>query len=357
VCLIAFGAALRGQEGAQSQASHDVPTYQVDIPLGLIEPDIPLDRPLTEAKIRLGERLFFEPRLSRSGKTSCSTCHDPRTAFAEGRATSVSDNGESQARNAPSLLNAGFNTTMLWDGRFLTLEEQALDPFRSAGDMGITPEQAVTFLAAEEAYVAAFLDAFGEQPSVELLAEALAAYQRSVLSGNSRFDRFFFGGEEEALTPIEKAGWDVFVMKASCINCHDVFSHRVNPLGGRIALFTDFRFHNLGVGYDVGRMGDVGRYRVSQDPRDWGAFKTPSLRNVARTAPYMHDGSLRTLEGVVEFYDRGGVPNPNLSVSMEPQHLNPEDRAALVAFLHTLTDPRYESHSVADMEPGQWIQR
>jgi cytochrome c peroxidase len=316
--------------------------YLVPIPLGLIETDIPKNNPLTEEKIRLGKKLFFDKRLSANKEISCATCHDPKHGFAEPRAVSISADGQLQRRNSPSILNAGYLTSTMWDGRFRTLEQQALDPFTRWGDMSIEVDEALDRIDADSDYRVMFTEAFGAKPSTTTLAQALASFQRSLVSGNTRFDQYLYGNREDALTEVEKTGFDVFVNQGSCIACHDVFHKSVNPLGGSIALFTDNRFHNLGVGYSNGRMSDTGRYEVTRDPDDWGAFKTPNLRNVALTAPYMHDGSIKTLEEVVEFYDRGCTPNPNLTAGIRPLYLTRVQKQALVAFLQSLTDPKFQ---------------
>jgi len=313
-------------------------TMVLDRPLGLIEPDLPIGKPFTKGLVNLGKRLFFDRRLSASGQTSCGTCHDPHHAFADPRQVSISDNGIPQHRNGPSILNVGFLPTLMWDGRFRTLELQALDPFRKNGDMGIDLDELINFLVGDMEYLDLFQAVTGKPPTVNGFADSIAAFQRSLLSGNTRFDHYLFGGDKEALSPLEEEGLRVFSARAGCLNCHDVFHPMFNPLGGGIALFTDFRFHNLGVGYSNGRMSDTGRYYVTREKDDWGTFRTPSLRNIALTAPYMHDGSFMTLEEVIDFYDKGGIPNPNLSPSIQPLLLTSQEKLALLAFLHTLTD-------------------
>jgi cytochrome c peroxidase len=205
--------------------------------------------------------------------------------------------------------------------------------------MGQTAEEALTVVLADREYRADFEKAFKQEATVESMAIALASFERTLVSGDSRFDRFLYGSEQTALTPEEKKGLDIFSTRAGCLNCHDVFHPRFNALGGGVALFTDFRFHNLGVGYKSGRFKDPGRYGWSRDPNEWGAFRTPPLRNLTLTAPYMHDGSLKTLEEVVEFYDRGGNSNPNISPSIHPLYLTSEEKRLLVVFLKTLTSP------------------
>lgn len=334
--LLWFG----GQIAAQTPA-----TPHVRYPLGLIEPDYPLRNPPTPLRIDLGKRLFFDLRLSASGKTSCGTCHLPNLAFAENRSISLSDRQKILERNAPTLFNSGYLATLGWDGRFRTLEDQASEPFSRDGDMGLGLDSAISLVQTDSIYRRMFEAAYGAEPSVLGVRRALAAYERSLVSAGTRADRFLFAADSSALDPLERTGLELFLGRAGCVTCHDVFAPLTNPLGGRLALFTDLRFHNLGVGYADGRMKDVGRYLVTRDPDDWGAFKTPSLRNVALTAPYMHDGSLSSLEAVIDFYDQGGVQNPNLSPTIQPLYLSVREKHALVAFLRALTDPGLEADS------------
>lgn len=317
------------------------------IPLGLIEPDIPLDRPVIPERVALGRKLFNDTRLSVTGAMSCATCHQPERAFSESRATSRSALEEDRRRNAQTLLNVGFLPTLDWDGRFRSLEDQVDGVFSPYGDMGQDIGQAIAQIEHDDEYIVMFDRAFGREINARDLKIALATFQRTLLSGDSPFDRFLFAQDNTALTEEQKQGWGLFIGKASCISCHDVFHPSVNSLGGGIAIFTDHRFHNLGVGYENGRMTDVGRYEVTQERADWGAFKTPMLRNIALTSPYMHDGSLNTLEEVVDFYDRGGNPNPNLSPGIKPLFLDDEERKALVAFLQSLTEPAQEMQTAS----------
>jgi cytochrome c peroxidase len=332
--LIGLGLAATFGGCAQAPRGNELP---LKVPIGLIEPDIPLDDPLTHEKVTLGAKLFFDARLSKDGSLSCAGCHDPRHAFSDPHRVSRGIGVNARRRNAMSVLNAGYQTSLDWDGRFSTLEEQLQGVFSPWGDMGIDLGEAVAILREDSEYRALFLRAFSREPDVQGLSRALAAYQRSLMSGGSRLDRFLFQNQQSALQEPERRGWELFIGKAGCITCHDVFHPSVNALGGGVALFTDHRFHNLGVGYSNGRMVDLGRYEVTRDPADWGAFKTPSLRNVALTAPYMHDGSLATLDEVVAFYDRGGTPNPNLSTGIQRLFLTRQERADLVALLRALT--------------------
>ena len=339
-CLLAF-LLFNGNGGPQVKASDERP-YLLPIPLGLIEPDIPADNPLTPEKIELGRKLFFDKRLSRKGSLSCATCHDPKHGFAEARAISVSANGDKQRRNAPTILNVAYLPVVMWDGRFRTLEQQSLEPFSFWGDMSLDVGDVIDQICADPGYNRMFENVFHSGPTAAALGRALAAYERSLISGGTRFDRYVYGEDEDAFTDVEKLGYEIFVGRGSCINCHDIFHKSVNPLGGGIATFTDSRFHNLGVGYANGVMKDTGRFEITMDPVDWGAFRTPTLRNVALTAPYMHDGSLATLEDVIDFYDLGGVPNPNIAPGLRPLHLTDMQKRGLVAFLQTLTDHQLE---------------
>lgn len=313
--------------------------FKVARPLGLIEPDLPLDRPLTVELVDLGKKLFFDSSLSRTGTTSCATCHDPKFGYADPRPRSISDGGLIQDRNAPSLYNVGFLPSVMWDGRFETLEDQALDAFRENGEMGRAVEGAVEVLRSTIDYVALFKQIFNEKPTADNMAIAIASFERALVSGNSPFDHFLFGEDDKALTSLEAQGLEVFSTKGGCLNCHDVFHPKFNALGGGLALFSDFRYHNLGVGYRWGKFRDAGRYKWSRVAEEWGEFRTPFLRNLTLTAPYMHDGSLATLEEVVDFYDRGGNANPNLSPSVHPLYLTTAEKTALVAFLKSLTSP------------------
>lgn len=342
-CLAALSPPARA--AVQRRATQKPPSRRpapTSIPLGLTSPTAPPDNPLTGDRILLGRKLFFDKRLSLHGSKSCATCHLPDHGFAENLNLSISADGRTQRRNAPSVLNVGYLNALTWDGRFHSLEAQALEPFTAWGDMGIELDEALGRLRSEPEYLRMFRKAFGSAPTERRLAEALACYLRSLVSGGTRFDQFMFGGRRDALSDTEKEGYSLFTGGARCAECHNVSLKPDGRPRGAAALFTDQKFHNLGLGFKRGRMWDVGRYGVTGVPSDWGAFRTPSLRNAALTAPYMHDGSLATLEEVVEFYDRGGTPNPNLSPAIKPLNLKAGEKAALVAFLRALTDPELE---------------
>jgi len=289
----------------------------------------------------LGQRLFFDARLSGTGMTACASCHDPGYAYAEPRRVSISDSGQQGRRNAPSLLDVGFFPTLMWDGRFRTLEQQALGPFQR-GEMGIGVDQAVKRVSSDPQYVQLFRATLGRRPTADGMARALAAFQRTLFSPASRVDRFLMNNEATILTQQEHHGLYVFTHRAACSNCHQLFPLQPDGRESSRPLLTDFRFHNLGVGFGFGGFVDTGRYGLSHINAEWGAFRTPSLRNSAKTPPYMHDGSLATLEDVVEFYSAGARPNPNLSPLIRPLFLDGYEKAALVAFLRALSDPDCE---------------
>lgn len=285
---------------------------------------VPARNPLTREKVMLGRQLFFDPQLSADGAHSCASCHDPERAFTDGRAVAEGVSGRQGTRNTPSLVNRGWGSIHFWDGRAETLEEQALTPLQDPKEMNMRLDAVVSRLKSNPDYGARFKAVFHRDISSDDLASAIASYVRTIRSGNARFDRFVRDGA--GYTDQELLGLNVFNGKGNCHVCH----------GGRN--FTDEAFHNTGVAWLGGRLVDEGRFAITGKAYHHGAFKTPSLREVARTAPYMHDGSLKTLEEVVEFYDRGGHPNPYLDVNMiGPLHLTPEERQALVAFLKTLS--------------------
>ena len=290
--------------------------------------------------ILLGQRLFHDRRLSRTGNTACAVCHNPAYAFAQPRQVARLDNGQPGQRNVPSLINAGVLPALMWDGRFRTLEQQAFGPFMT-GEMGIDVGEAERRLKSDPEYVRLFRGALNDRPSANGMATALAAYQRTLISGESRFDRFIVNNRAVNFTALELDGYYLFEKKAGCSNCHQLQPPN-NGRASQLRLLTDFGFHNLGIGYAAGRFADPGRYRATGVETDLGSFRTPSLRNVAVTAPYMHDGSLATLEEVIDFYDAGGRPNPYLSPLIAPLNLDDYDKAALVAFLRTLTDQKLE---------------
>lgn len=285
---------------------------------------IPSDNPQTSAKIDLGKRLFFDTRLSVDEKSSCATCHQPAQAYTDGLSRSRGSNRIILRRNSPTLLNAAFNHSQFWDGRAASLEDQCKSPLLSPMEMGLVDEaQLVTRLRRVPGYRRDFQAVFGGDPTLDKVTKAIAAFERTLITPGSRFDRYALG-DKTAFTEAEKRGLIVFVGKGTCSECH------------KSANFTDDEYHKLGEIAGSGSPRDLGRFEVTNQDKDRGAFKTPTLRNVALTAPYMHDGSFATLEEVIDFYDRGG-DSPDKSDLIFKLDLTIQDKADLLAFLKTLT--------------------
>ena len=291
------------------------------MPAGLRGPEAP-------RVVALGRRLFFDPILSRDSTVACVSCHRPEQSFADARPVSVGVFGRRGTRNAPAIINRGWGRSFFWDGRSDNLEEQVLKPISEPAEMGLGTDEAIARLQRSRHWRTAFRTAFAGELSPNALARALAAYVRSIRAGATRFDRAMLG-DAAALTPLEQEGLALFQGVARCARCH----------AG--ALLTDESFHNTGIAWKTGQPADSGRAAVTGRMTDLGAFKTPTLRQVGRTPPYMHDGSLRTLEEVVEFYDRGGHPNPYLDGELRPLGLSAHSKRALLAFLRAL-DGRVE---------------
>lgn len=309
-------------------ASHGTVTIDgVTVPdVGLLPTAVPT--PATNlnyaAKIELGKQLYFDGRLSKNNAISCAFCHNPGTGFADSRQTSIGVGGGIGGRQSPTVYNTAFNHFQFWDGRARSLEEQAIGPIHNPVEMAETHEHVVAKLGKIKGYQQQFRAVFGTDVNLQGIAEAIAAYERTVLSTNSAFDRYV-SGDQKAMDEAAVRGLALFKGKARCILCHNG------------ANFTDNQFHNLGVP-QVGPMKeDLGRFSVTRAEKDKGAFKTPTLRSITETSPYMHDGAFKTLEEVVEFMDQGGGNNPNLSPLVKPLSLTAEEKADLVAFLKALT--------------------
>lgn len=286
----------------------------------------PADNPTTPAKVELGHALFFDPRLSGNGTVSCATCHNPALGWSDGLRTGIGINGTVLPRGTPTIVNTGFNTQFMWDGRKKSLEDQALGPMEAASEMSTDMEAALRLLRASSGYRQMFARAFPDEPiDTKTLSKALAAFERSVVSQDSRFDRWL-AGDRKAITMQEWRGYQVFVdpKRGNCAVCHS---------GGN---FTDNGFHNLGIAKTPDKRDD-GRFHVRPLPSMRGAFKTPTLRDVASTAPYFHDGSAPTLMAVVEHYDRGGDDRSNISPEVRPLNLTRRDKEDLVAFMQALS--------------------
>ncbi len=335
--------------------------------LGLPPLPVSADNPSTPEKIALGKALFEDKRLSGDGTISCSNCHNPGKGFTDGMSVSEGINRSKGTRNAPTLLNAAYFTSMFWDGRRANLEAQAKDPFVNSIEHGLKDHNALLNIVSKDAtYPGQFKAAFGveaDKISIDHVAMAIASYERTLISGDSPFDRYMYGGDKTALSPEAVRGLEVFKSKGRCGTCH--------VISDKYALFTNNKFHNLGVGFSkveprmfeivnafrvaaakgqsldesVLRGSDfsqLGRVLITITPTDLdsktiGQFKTPTLRNVALTAPYMHDGSLMTLDEVVELYNKGNEKNPRLDPLFKPLNLSPQEKTDLVAFLKSLT--------------------
>ncbi|MDE3040698.1 MAG: c-type cytochrome [Nitrospirota bacterium] len=277
-----------------------------------------------KAKVELGKQLFFDGRLSKNGAISCAFCHNPMSGFADPRQTSIGIGGGVGGRQAPTVYNTAFNHLQFWDGRARSLEEQAIGPIQNPIEMGETHEHVVSKLNKIKGYQQQFRAVFGTEVSLQGIAEAIAAYERTVISTTSAFDQYV-AGDAKAMDESAVRGMALFKGKARCILCHN------GPN------FTDNQFHNLGVPQVGPLKEDLGRYDVTKAEKDKAAFKTPTLRSIVETAPYMHDGAFKTPEEVVEFLNAGGGANPNLSTLVKPLNLTPEEKADLVAFLKALT--------------------
>ena len=284
-------------------------TVVLVIPLGLdLYMPVPEINPVTTEKIELGRRLFNDRRLSRNGTISCASCHDPERGFSDGRPVAVGVFGRTGRRNTPALINRGYGRAFFWDARVRRLEEQVIKPIEDPNEMDLPVDEAARRV--------------GLTP--EGLSGSLATYVRSILSGNSPYDRFIHG-DRTALSSEQQLGLQIFRGKGNCTACH------IGPN------FTDEQFHNTGVAWRDGRLIDEGRFAISNAPRDHGAFKTPTLREVALTMPYMHDGSIPTLKDVIDIYDRGGNRNPFLDPQLRPLQLTDEEKQALASFLLSLS--------------------
>ena len=307
--------------------------FELTLPLGLERESlvIPKDNPLTVEKVQLGKLLFFDKRLSANDTIACASCHMPALVFTDGQPVSTGIHRQQGGRSAPAAVNRAFSSAQFWDGRAETLEDQSVGPFANHIEHGFNNHnELVVKVNSIAGYYPLFEQAFGPMSiTVELIGKAIASFQRTLLSGNSAYDQFGLGGNEAALSSNAQNGFRVFVGKGQCLRCHFGFN------------FTDERFHNLGVDWDTDHI-DVGRYGVTKTPKDLGAFKTPTLREIVQTAPYMHNGRFATLRQVIDFYDRGGVPNPHLDPAIKPLRLTKQEKEDLIEFLHSLNGEGWE---------------
>jgi cytochrome c peroxidase len=308
---------------------------------------VPAGNPQSAAKIELGKKLFFDTRLSLDRASSCATCHAPEKAFADGLARARGFQGALLPRNSPTVLNAAYNTAQFWDGRAASLDEQCKGPLLAPAEMNMLDEKhLVSRLNSIPGYRQDFQAIFNAPPTLDNVAFSIAAFERTLVTPGSRFD-LYAAGDKNALTEQEKRGLIVFIGKGACSECH------------KGANFTDNQYHNLGVMPAHGASDDPGRFNVTKKEEDRNAFKTPTLRNIALTAPYMHDGSIATLEEVVELYDRGGGDGPNKSKLIYKLNLTAQEKTDLVAFLKSLNGdvpqvqrpqmyPEMSAHSTGD---------
>ncbi len=285
---------------------------------------IPKNNPLTKEKVELGKLLFFDKRLSTNNTIACASCHMPSLAFTDGQPVSTGVHRLQGGRSAPASINRLFSSAQFWDGRAVTLEDQSTGPFVSPVEHGFANhDELVEKLKGIKGYEPLFQKVFQGPVTKDRIGQAIASFQRTLISGNSPYDRFDYGGEENAISPEAQRGLKLFLKKARCTRCHSGFN------------FTDEKFHNLGIDWDKEHI-DLGRFTVTKNAEDIGAFKTPTLREIARTAPYMHDGRFATLRQVVDFYDGGGIKNPHQDNTIIPLKLTEQEKDDLVEFLHSL---------------------
>jgi len=288
-------------------------------PLGLKPVPVPADNPMTREKVELGKQLYFDPRLSCDDTVSCASCHDPKKGWSNSAPFATGVRSQVGGRSAPTIINSAYSDLQFWDGRAHQLEGQALGPIQNPIEMDHKLEECVVKLNKLKGYRDQFQKVFGTDVTSENIAKAIAAFERTVLSGNAPYDKFK-AGDQNALSAAAQRGMKLFFGKGHCSACH------TGPN------FSDASFHNIGVGMKAAKP-DMGRYEVTKVEGDKGAFKTPTLREVARHAPYMHDGSLKTLEDVVDHYDKGGIANPQLDEEIFPLKLTAQEKADLVTFM------------------------
>ena len=293
---------------------------------GLEDPNtyVPAENPLTKEKIELGRAIFFDKRMSKDNTIACASCHMAKKGFADGMPVSTGIKGQKGGRSAPVSFNRVYSKAQFWDGRAATLEDQSIGPFTNPIEHGFANhDEMVAKMKKMPGYRKLFQEVFGGEITIQDVGRAVASFQRTVLSGNSAVDKYDIGGDQNALSDSARRGLELFRGKARCTRCHSGFN------------FTDEKFHNLGIGWDDNKV-DLGRYMETKNPEDIGAFKTPTLREISRTAPYMHDGRFKTLEEVVKFYNQGGVKNPHQDNTIIPLEMTDDEQQDLVAMLKSL---------------------
>ena len=354
-------------------------------PLGLPPVPVPANNPMTPEKIALGSQLFNDKRFSATGEVSCATCHDAGKAFTDSPLkTSEGINKLTGTRNAPTVVNAAYFASQFWDGRSADLEDQSQHPFVNPVEMGLKDHEPILkIVRSDPTYVAGFKQSFGVEPAaitMDHVKKAIASFERTLVAGDSPFDRWYFGGDKTAMSEAAVRGFKVFLEDGRCVSCHTIEQDH--------ALFTDNRFHNIGAGInriqdkvpeiapkfleakakgvDVDKAvlsdpnsSELGRFAVTDGLDELGSFKTPTLRNVAVTAPYMHDGSVKTLRDVVVHYNNGGVTNKGervndfLSGGIRELNLDEQQISDLVAFMEALTSPQHAKPAQAASAGGQ----
>lgn len=334
VGLLAFlGVALVGSAWhARAAEAKLFPADGPVIPKGLVPVFFPADNAYTPGKAELGWILFYDKRLSGDGTVSCASCHNPKFGFGDGRALPVGIRGQTVPRHSPSIINRAYSVEQFWDGRAPTLEEQAKGPMINPLEMGNTHDNVVKTVRSIPGYRERFKKVFGsDEITIDQVAKAIATFERMVLSGNSPYDRFK-AGDKSALSASAQNGMTIFFSnKARCDSCHEGIN------------FTAGKFTNIGIGMDKPNP-DLGRFNVTKKEEDKGAFKTPSLREIAHSGPYMHDGSLKTLEDVVEHYNKGGIKNQWLHQDVRPLDLKSEEKKDLVEFLKALSGEGWQQY-------------
>jgi cytochrome c peroxidase len=312
---------------AKDSALPDVDFIDLAIPKGFTIPEIPADNRPTKTKVELGKKLFFDTRLSKDNSISCASCHKQQFAFADNQAVSKGIENRTGFRNAQPLQNLAWNKLFFRDGGVIQLDLAALNAITAHDEMASNLNEIVSKLKLDNAYLQLFRTAFQDTITSKGILQALGTYQRTLISGNSRYDKFAFQNKPAALTEQEKNGKDLFFStKTNCSSCHSSF------------LFTNQTFQNNGL-YEM--YADTGRQRITLLPEDRGLFKVPSLRNVELSAPYMHDGSFANLEAVIEHYNAGGVNYPSKSSFIQPLNLTADEKSSLIAFLKSLTDNEF----------------
>lgn len=322
VALLCFSAFITACN-KDPQLVTDAP-YILHLPAGFTMPVIPSENALTEKRVELGKMLFFDPALSVDSTVSCASCHLQHFAFTDQKKLSMGVQGRLGIRNAPSLGNIAYHPYQFRDGGVPTLEQQVLAPINDKNEMNFSVPEVVERMLSNEEYVQLSRVAYNREPDAFVLTRALAAYQRTLITGNSRFDKFYFQNDSNALNDSEKRGWQLFSSgRVNCSACHSGFD------------FTDYSFRNIGL-YEM--YADTGRKRITLIDEDYGKFKVPSLRNVELTAPYMHDGSMATLEEVIEHFNSGGKNNQYKDALVQPLNLTSDEKQDLLNFLSSLTD-------------------